>query len=203
MTGVILGPPGSGKGTQAELPATVLGVPHISTGELLRAEAEAGTPLGAEVAPLLAAGQLVPDALTEQVLERRLNAPDAARGALLDGYPRTVAQAQALDALLAARDRCIEFVLVLKVDDQTLLNRLLGRAAQQHRADDNPASIAERLDEYRQLTEPVLDHYRAAGLPIYEVDGTGTVDEVHGRIKSVLDEAVRPSEAGDLQAESG
>src|SRR3981081_602704 len=121
MVGVLLGAPGSGKGTQAELIAPVLGVPHISTGELLRAEAEAGTPLGAEVAPLLAAGELVPDELIERVLEQRLKAPDAARGALLDGYPRTVAQARELDRLLGGDDGGVKFVVLLDVDEKTLM----------------------------------------------------------------------------------
>jgi adenylate kinase len=191
MICVLLGPPGSGKGTQGKLLARAFGIPHISTGELLRAEAEAGTPLGAEVAPLLAAGELVPDELIERVLEQRLKAPDAAKGALLDGYPRTVAQAQALDSLLAATGRRVELVVVLEVDEQTLMQRLLRRAAKQHRSDDNPASIAERLTEYRQLTEPVLDYYRAEGVPVLEIDGTGPVEAVHERILRAVEKVLR------------
>jgi adenylate kinase len=185
---VLFGPPGSGKGTQAELLTGTLGVPHISTGELLRAEAEAGTPLGRQVASELAAGELVPDELIERVLERRLRAPDAEPGAILDGYPRTVPQAQALDALLAAAGRRVDAVLVLEVDELTLLDRLLRRAEEQHRADDNPTSIAERLREYRQLTEPVVGYYRAAGVPVIEVEGTGDVEEVHGRVMAALED---------------
>jgi adenylate kinase len=187
MISVLLGAPGSGKGTQAELIAPVLGVPHISTGELLRAEAEAGTPLGAEVAPLLAAGELVPDELIERVLEQRLKAPDASRGALLDGYPRTVAQARELDRLLGRGDRGVKFVVLLDVDEQTLMERLMRRAAEQHRADDHPDSIAERLTEYRELTEPVVDYYRERGVPVFKIDGTGSTAAVHARIAKALE----------------
>src|SRR5438132_3646759 len=186
MVGVLLGAPGSGKGTQSELIAPVLGVPHISTGDLLRAEAEAGTPLGREVAPLLEAGHLVPDELIERVVEQRLRMNDAASGALLDGYPRTVPQARALDKVLDAAGRPIAFVSFLKVDPETLTKRLLHRAAEQHRADDNPESIAERLAEYRDLSAPVLDYYRERGVPVLEIDGSGSVDEVHQRIVDAL-----------------
>jgi adenylate kinase len=186
MICVLFGPPGSGKGTQAELLTAALGVPHVSTGELLRAEASAGTRLGEEVAPLLAAGELVPDELIERVVWQRLQAPDAATGAILDGFPRTVHQARALDARLAAAGRAVDVVLVLEVPDTAVTGRLRRRAEEQHRPDDNPAAIAERLSEHRQLTEPVLDHYRARNVPVVEVDGTGDVDTVHGRIVRAL-----------------
>ncbi len=190
MIVVLFGPPGSGKGTQAGLLTGALGVPHISTGELLRAEAAAGTPLGRQVASMLAAGELVPDELIERVLERRLRAPDAERGAILDGYPRTVPQARALDALLAASGRRVDVVVALDVDFRTLIGRLERRAAEQHRPDDNPASIAERLSEYHELTEPVLDHYRQQGVPVLVVDGSGDVDAVHRRIVEALESAL-------------
>lgn len=187
MIYVVFGPPGSGKGTQAELLIRALDVPHISTGDLLRAEAEAATPLGRQVTSTLAAGELVPDELIERVLERRLQAPDARLGAILDGYPRTVPQARALDDLLASAGRRVDAVLALDIDEQMVLDRLLRRAAEQRRADDNPTSIAERLREYRQLTAPVLDHYRAADVPVIEVDGTGDVETVHQRIVTALE----------------
>jgi len=186
MICVIVGPPGSGKGTQAERIAADLRVPHVSTGELLRAEAAAGTPLGREVGPLLAAGELVADELVERLVEQRLAAPDAAPGAILDGYPRTTPQARALDRRLAATGRRVNVVLLLEVDEGTLLRRLLDRAATEHRADDNPASIGERLAEYRQVTEPVIDHYRAERVPVLAVDGKGPVDTVHARILRAL-----------------
>ena len=183
---VIFGPPGSGKGTQAELLTSALGVPHVSTGDLLRAETEAGTTLGAEVAPVLAAGELVPDELIERVLEGRLARPDAARGAILDGYPRTVAQARALDRLLAGTGCGVQAVLVLAVDEPTLVERLLQRAREQHRADDNRESIAERMREYRERTEPVVAYYRDAAVPVLAIDGTAGVDAVHERVLRAL-----------------
>lgn len=189
MICVLFGPPGSGKGTQAELITQALGVPHVSTGELLRAEAATGTALGREVAPVLEAGELVPDAVMEHLLERRLEAPDAAAGAILDGYPRTVPQARALDGRLATAGRRVDVVLVLEVGEPTLMERLTSRAAEQHRADDNPASIAERLAEHRQLTEPVLDYYRSEGVPVREVDGTGDIHAVHRRVLQALSSA--------------
>jgi adenylate kinase len=186
VVGIIFGAPGSGKGTQAQRITEALGTAHISTGDLLRAEAEAGSPLGREVAPLLEAGHLVPDELIERVVERRLRMNDAASGALLDGYPRTVPQARALDEALAAGGLSIDFVLFLRVDPETLTRRLLRRAAEQHRADDNPESIAERLVEYRELTTPVLDYYRGNGVPVLEIDGSGSVDGVHRRVVEAL-----------------
>jgi adenylate kinase len=183
---VIFGPPGSGKGTQAELLTSALGVPHVSTGDLLRAETEAGTALGAEVAPLLAAGELVPDDLIERVLERRLARPDATGGAILDGYPRTLAQARALDRQLTGARCRVRAVLVLDVDEATLLARLLHRAGEQHRADDNRESIAERMHEYRERTRPVVAYYREAAVPVLTIDGTAGVDEVHERVLQAL-----------------
>jgi adenylate kinase len=183
---VIFGPPGSGKGTQAELLTSALGVPHVSTGDLLRAEVTAGTPLGAEVAPLLAAGELVPDDLMERVLEQRLARPDAAGGAILDGYPRTVAQARSLDRRLAQAGCPIQAVLVLEVGEGTLVERLLRRAGEQHRADDRREAIAERMAEYRERTEPVIAYYREADVPVFEIDGAAAVDAVHERVVRAL-----------------
>jgi adenylate kinase len=183
---VIFGPPGSGKGTQAELLTSALDVPHVSTGELLRGETESGTPLGAEVAPLLAAGELVPDDLIERVLERRLARPDAAQGAILDGYPRTVAQARALDRQLAGAGCRVQAVLVLDVDEATLVERLLRRAREQHRVDDNRESIAERMREYREHTERVVAYYQDEAVRVLAIDGTGGVDAVHERVLRAL-----------------
>lgn len=187
MVCVLLGPPGSGKGTQADRLKAHLGVPHISTGDLLRAEAEADTPQGRKLASTLAAGELVPDDVTNRVLEQRLRAPDAQRGAILDGYPRTVAQARGLDALLAAAGTRIDVIVVLDVDEQSLIERLLRRAEEQHRTDDNPDSIAERFKEYHRLTKPVVDYYRSRQYPIVDIDGIGAPEAVQGRILEALE----------------
>ena len=192
MICILFGPPGSGKGTQAELIKEALGVPHVSTGDLLRAEAASGTALGSDVAPLLAAGELVPDAVVERLVQLRLEAPDAAAGAILDGYPRTAPQARNLSSFLSGTGRRVDVVLVLDVDEQGLIERLSRRAAEQHRADDNPTSIAERMAEYRQLSEPVLDFYRLEGVQILEVDGSGDVEAVHSRIVHALESADHP-----------
>jgi adenylate kinase len=187
MICVLFGPPGSGKGTQAELITGALDVPHVSTGELLRTEAAAGTDLGTEVAPLLEAGELVSDELIQRIVERRLRAPDAASGAILDGYPRTVAQARALDRRLRRYRRGVDVVLHLEVDHATLIARLQNRATEQHRTDDTPGPIAERLAEYSQITEPVIEYYRSQGVPVLDVDGTGEVEAVHRRIVQALE----------------
>jgi adenylate kinase len=192
MICVLVGPPGSGKGTQAELLAGALRVPHVSTGDLLRAETEAGTALGRQVASTLAAGELVPDEVIGRVLGRRLRDSDAAGGVLLDGYPRTVPQARTLDGLLEAAGRRVDVVLALGVDERTLVGRLQRRAVEQHRTDDNPESIAERLREYRQLTEPVIDYYRGRSTPVLEVDGTGEVGEVQRRVREALASVANP-----------
>lgn len=187
MVCVLLGPPGSGKGTQADRLKAHLGVPHISTGDLLRAEAEADTPLGRKLASTLAAGELVPDDVTNRVLEQRLRAPDARRGAILDGYPRTVEQARGLDELLAAAGMRIDVIVVLDVDEQSLIERLLRRAEEQHRTDDNPDSIAERFKEYHRLTKPVIDYYRSRQDPIVDIDGIGAPEAVQARIVEALE----------------
>lgn len=186
MIWILLGPPGSGKGTQAELITAALGVPHVSTGDLLRAEVAAGTPLGREVEPLLTAGELAPDELLNRLVEQRLAAPDAAAGAILDGYPRTVGQARALDERLAAAGKRVTALLHLEADEPELVGRLLHRASDQNRPDDNPEAINERLAEYAQVTEPVIDYYRARGVPVLEIDGTGDVNAVHQRIVYAL-----------------
>src|SRR5262249_156461 len=151
--------------------------------------AASGTALGSDVAPLLAAGELVPDAVVERLVQLRLEAPDAAAGAILDGYPRTAPQARNLSSFLRGTGPRVDVGLVLDVDEQGLIERLSRRAGEQHRADDNPTSIAERMAEYRQVSEPVLDFYRLEGVQILEVDGSGDVEAVHSRIVHALESA--------------
>jgi adenylate kinase len=182
---LLLGPPGAGKGTQAARLVEELGVPQISTGDMLRAAVAAGTPVGRRAKEHMDAGRLVPDDVVIGVAEERLTQPDAARGFILDGFPRTAAQASALDALLARVGARLERCVALRVDEDELVDRLLKRARIEGRSDDNEASIRTRMQEYRRKTQPLIDHYRKAGV-LAEVDGEGSVDEVAKRIQEAL-----------------
>lgn len=185
MRMVLLGAPGSGKGTQATLLKTQLDVPHISTGELLRAAVAAGTPLGLQAKAVMEAGQLVSDDIVLGMLEERFGQPDVQRGFILDGYPRNQAQARALDALLERMQLPVQAAVQLDVDQATLLERLAGRAKAEGRADDNPASVANRLQVYQDQTAPVIDFYQGKGT-LKRVAGEGTVQEILNRILGVL-----------------
>ena len=186
MVGVIFGPPGSGKGTQAASLEREFGLQHLSTGDELRAEAARSTPVGKRAARLMAAGELVPDDLILHIVEERLGAAAARPGILLDGFPRTVEQARGLDELLARVGRKVDFVLALEAPAELLVARLLERASVQGRIDDTPEAIEERMREYRALSTPVLDYYRNSGVPVQEVDATGSVEDVFGRISEAL-----------------
>lgn len=164
MNLLVLGPQGSGKGTQAKQIAGARGIPHVSTGDMFRAAIADGTPLGLEVKAVLDSGALVSDDLTIALVEERLGRPDAAGGFVLDGFPRTTAQAEALDALLARHGRRLEAVLFFDLSDEVATERMLGRAAAEGRADDTPEVIARRLEEYHAQTEPLVERYRAAGV---------------------------------------
>lgn len=185
MRMVLLGAPGSGKGTQATLLKTRLNVPHISTGELLRAAVAAGTPLGLQAKAVMEAGQLVSDDIVLGMLEERFGQADVQRGFILDGYPRNLAQARALDALLERMQLPVQGAVQLDVDQATLLDRLAGRAKAEGRADDNPASVANRLQVYQDQTAPVIDFYAGKGT-LKRVAGEGTVDAILERILSAL-----------------
>ncbi len=181
---LIMGAPGSGKGTQAELVARRRSLAHISTGEMLRAAMAAGTVLGRRVKEVVERGDLVDDALMLEMVEARLSEPDARKGFLLDGFPRTVPQAESLLRVLGKDGRTLDMVLVLSVSDAEILKRNLARG----RADDTEQTIRYRLEVYRKQTEPVLAYLRAE-VPVAEVDGTGAVEEIAGRIDRVLDAA--------------
>jgi len=178
---LFLGPPGAGKGTQASMLARALGVPHVSTGDMLRAAVAADTELGRRAAAIMARGDLVPDELVVSLVRERLDEPDAVCGYLLDGFPRNVAQAEALDE--AVGDDAIEVVILLEVPEGELVARLLRRAAEQGRVDDNEETIRNRLRVYRRETEPLVAHY---GNRVVSVDGVGTIDEVFARIVLAL-----------------
>ena len=182
MRVLILGPQGSGKGTQAKRIAETHGVPHVATGDILRAAVADGSELGARVRPILERGDLVPDDLMVDLIRERLAVED---GFVLDGFPRTVPQAEALDSMLEEIERPLDVVLLLEVSDEVALERLTQRGAIEHRADDEPDAIRTRLRHYHALTEPVVERYRAAGM-LVPVDGEQGVDEVAADIDSAL-----------------
>jgi adenylate kinase len=176
---LFLGPPGAGKGTQAQRLAASEGLLHLSTGDLLRAEVQAATPLGQEAEAVMARGELVSDALVLAIVRSRLEQHSG--GWLLDGFPRNLAQAEALDGLLSSLNQRIERVILLELDDAVLIQRLLGRG----RADDNAEVIANRLVVYRQQTAPLVDHYEALGL-LSRLDGAGSIEAIEARLAALL-----------------
>ncbi|WP_395680594.1 adenylate kinase [Dokdonella sp.] len=189
---VLLGAPGSGKGTQAELLKAELGVPHISTGDLLRAAVKAGTPLGLRAKAVMEAGQLVSDEIVLGMLEERLAQPDAAAGFILDGYPRNVAQCEALEGLLARIGQPLEVAIKLDVPTELIVDRIAGRAAKEGRKDDTPETVRERLRVYTEQTEPVAGHFAAIG-KLTNVDGVGELAEVSRRILAALPRSGAPA----------
>ena len=187
---VLLGAPGSGKGTQATRLKEHLKVPHISTGDLLRAEVAAGTPLGLEAKAIMARGDLLPDDVLLGMLEERFSRDDTRAGFILDGYPRNLAQAAALDALLQKLGTPFDAAVQLEVDNEQIIARLAGRAQAEGRADDSPDSVRHRLNVYDQQTAPVIAFYRDHD-QLTVVDGVGSLDAVFDRIVK----AIGPKEA--------
>jgi adenylate kinase len=182
MRVLILGPQGSGKGTQAVKIATAYGIPHVATGDILRAAVSNGSELGRQVKPILDRGDLVPDDMMVGLIRERLERED---GFVLDGFPRTVPQAEALDAMLDEIEKPLDVVLLLEVSDDVAVERLLQRGAVEHRADDEPEAIRNRLRLYHELTEPVVERYRAEGR-LVPVNGEQTVEDVHDEIEDAL-----------------
>ena len=206
MNLLLYGAPGSGKGTQANMLRSHFGIPHIATGDMLRAEIQAGTPLGRQAQPILAAGQYVSDEIMIAMIRKRLQEPDCKRGSIIDGFPRTIPQAVALDTLMDELGRRFNRVLYLKVPIEELLRRLSGRlvcpmcqrtyppgtAACEtegsplvQREDDKAKAVKPRIEVYLQKTIPVLDHYRGEGL-VSEIDGTGTIDEISRQVLAAV-----------------
>ncbi|MCD6640951.1 MAG: adenylate kinase [Nocardioides sp.] len=183
---IIMGPPGAGKGTQAAFIAERFGIPAISTGDIFRANVSQGTELGVEAKRYMDAGQYVPDEVTNNMVRSRLAEDDTAPGFLLDGYPRTVAQVHELDSMLEESGRSIDAVVVLTVDQDEVVQRLLQRALEQGRADDTEDVIRTRQQVYADETAPLINVYRERGC-LVEIDGMGQVDEVTSRIFDALD----------------
>jgi len=185
MNLLVLGPQGSGKGTQASRIAEERGIPHVSTGEMFRAAITAGTELGRQVEPILATGLLVPDEVTVALIRERLGAPDAATGFVLDGFPRNLAQAEALDVMLGDVGRPLDAVLFLDVRDGVSTERLRRRAVIEGRDDDTPEAIRLRLAIYHEETEPVVEHYRVKGR-LVPIHAERPIEEVATEIAEAL-----------------
>ena len=185
MNIILFGPPAAGKGTQAKLLVERRGMVQLSTGDMLRAEVASGSELGLKVKGILSAGQLVSDEIVIALIEANLPRAEAAGGAIFDGFPRTVAQAEALDAMLGARGALIDRVVRLKVDDNALVDRIAKRFEDQGRADDNPETYKERLAVYNAQTAPLLPYYAGQG-KLHEVDGMGPVEDIAARIEGAL-----------------
>jgi adenylate kinase len=186
---VLIGPPGAGKGTQSERLWKHVGVPHISTGEILRQSARKRAPEGLLAQQYIDQGALVPDALMMEIVGKRLDQGDCARGCLLDGFPRTLAQAEALDQMLDQRATPLDGVIEIQVDEDTLFTRLTGRG----RGDDQPQVIRQRFRTYREQTQPLLDYYQKRGM-LESIDGLGAEDQVFGRIRAAVERLKQKSQ---------
>lgn len=186
MNVILFGPPAAGKGTQAKRLVETRGMVQLSTGDMLRAAIASGSPLGLRVKGIMERGELVSDDIVVELIESRLPEADAAGGAIFDGFPRTVAQAQALDSMLSRRGSRIDTVLRLKVDEEALIRRIAKRFAEEGRSDDNPEAFRVRLGAYNAQTAPLLPYYAGQG-KLQELDGMASVSEVAAEIDKVLD----------------
>lgn len=182
---IFLGAPGAGKGTQAKIFLERTGLVQISTGEILRNAVAAGTELGKKAKEFMDKGELVPDAVVIGIIEQRIREPDCAKGFILDGFPRTIEQAQALDSILAKLGLELDHVVNFEVPEEELVRRLLGRAAEEGRSDDNPDSIRKRLEVFHEKTKPLIDYYEKKG-KLRHVSGVGSTTEIAERVKAVV-----------------
>jgi adenylate kinase len=182
---LFLGAPGSGKGTQGKILADRLGLPKITTGDLLRAAVQTGTPLGREAKTYMDDGKLVPDTVILNLIKEELAKPEAWQGAVLDGFPRTAAQAELVDRTLAQRQQRLNHILLLDVPEEELVRRLMARALEERRSDDTPDAIKTRLQVYQRDTAPLIAHYAQRGV-VHRVPGAGTVDGIATDIRRVI-----------------
>ena len=182
---LILGAPGSGKGTQGKLLAERLGLPKITTGDILRAAMKNGTPLGVEAKKYYDEGKLVPDSVVLGMIKDELSRPEAKNGAIFDGFPRTAGQAELVDRTLAERGQRLNHILLLDVMEEDLVRRMKNRAQVEGRSDDTPEAIATRLQVYQRDTAPLIAHYAQRGI-VHRVPGSGTVEEITGEIKRII-----------------
>lgn len=184
---ILFGPPGAGKGTQASAMVEKYNLRHLSTGELLRGEIAAGSPLGLKAKELIEAGSLVPDEIVESMIEDKFNSVKDVNGFLLDGFPRTIAQAEALDAMLSKRNESVTSVVSIMIPDSMIMERIKHRASIEGRADDAKDEVIQnRIRTYHEKTEPLIEFYRNAGR-YCEIDGTGTIEGVRSAIFEVMD----------------
>jgi len=184
---ILLGPPGAGKGTQAQILIESYGIPQLSTGDILRAAIAAKTPMGLEAKAIMDRGDLVSDDVVNAIISERIDADDCKAGFILDGFPRTIAQAEALGEMLAGKDMALDAVVELRADENTLVQRILNRAKESGsaRADDNEEVIRNRLEVYRELTEPLVAFYSKLGL-VRSIDGMMPIEKVSAAIKDAL-----------------
>ncbi len=192
MNVLLLGPQGSGKGTQAKRIQAEYAAPHIATGEILRAAIVAESELGRRVKPIVESGQLVPDDLMIELIRERLGEDDAQSGFILDGFPRTLPQAQALDGMLGDIGRELSIVFGFQLDDSVGIERMTRRATLEHRKDDTPEAIAQRLELYHRETEPLIDYYRAQG-NLVGIHADNPVDQVFAEVQEALEQTVARS----------
>lgn len=188
MNLILLGPPGAGKGTQAKRLEAKFGVRQLSTGDMLRAAVASGSAIGKEAKAVMDAGQLVSDDIMVRMISERVEQPDCGKGFILDGFPRNVAQAEALDAMLAKKGLKIDHVIEFQVDEDRMIDRILKRAAEEGRSDDNAETLRKRMDVYRQQTAPIVPYYRDKGA-LKTVDGMNEMDEVTAALEGILDAA--------------
>ncbi len=189
MNLLVLGPQGAGKGTQAKRISAEYEIPHVATGDMFRAEVAADSELGREVGAIMARGDLVPDETTIAIIEKRLSEPDASDGFVLDGFPRNLAQAQALDTMLGNIGRVLDAILFFAVSDEIGMERALSRAALEGRADDTREVIARRLEIYHRETEPIVEHYRTTG-KLVPLHADRSIEQVWSEISNALQQVV-------------